>query len=334
MDPTEAKFYEALGLPVPEAGEQAQAPADPAAQPSQSAQAEGANAQDPADPAAGADENGRETDPRDPGADSADNEAGDGSDADKEPLTPQQRRENAARRRQQEQQAAIDKAVEAALNAEREKQNQQMQVFFARAGLKNPNTGEPITNFEQFDDWYKQHTLAQLQRDLKAGNLTVEALQQAMDTHPVIQQLQKQQAAAPAAAQQIPQQPQLNAAEQALVDADLAKISAWDPSIKSVNDLMTMPKADTFREYVKRGYSFADAYYHTHKERLDQQMIEAARQQALNNARGKDHLNSVTNSRASGMKEVPAAELAMFRAINPHATDAEIQAYYNKNCKH
>lgn len=334
MDLTEAMVYEALDLPVPEAGEQVQDSAAPADQPSQSAQDEGAQAQDPAAPAAGADENGRDTDPRNPGADSAEDDAEDGSGAENEPLTLQQRRENAARRRQQERQTAIDQAVQAALEAEREKQNKQMEVFFSRAGLKNPNTGEPITNFEQFDDWYKQHSLAQLQRDLKAGNLTVEGLQQAMDTHPVIQQLLQQQAAAAAAPQQIPQQPQLSAAEQALVDADLAKISAWDPSIKSVNDLMVMPGADTFREYVKRGYSFADAFYHTHKERIDQQMIEAAKQQALNNARSKDHLNSVTNSRANGMKEVPAAELAMFRAINPHATDAEIQAYYNKNCKH
>ena len=328
MDLTEAQFYEALDLPVPEAGENEQGVADPAVQPSQSAQGEGARAQDVADPATGAD-NVRQEEPED-----GDDDPGDGSGSDGQPLTLQQRRENAARRRQQEQQTAINQAVQAALDAEREKQNKQMEVFFARAGLKNPNTGEPITNFEQFDDWYKQHSLAQLQRDLKAGNLTVEGLQQAMDTHPVIQQLLQQQAAAPAAPQQIPQQPQLSAAEQALVDADLAKISAWDPSVKSVNDLMTMPKADVFRDYVKRGYSFADAFYHTHKERIDQQMIEAARQQALNNARGKDHLNSVTNSRASGMKEVPAAELAMFRAINPHATDAEIQAYYNKNCKH
>ena len=325
MDLTEAQFYEALDLPVPEVGENEQGVADPAVQSSQSAQDEGARAQDVADPATGAD-GVRHEEPED-----GDDDPGDGSGSDGQPLTLQQRRENAARRRQQEQQAAIDQAVQAALEAEREKHNKQMEVFFARAGLKNPNTGEPITNFEQFDDWHKQHSLAQLQRDLKAGNLTVEGLQQAMDTHPVVQQLQQQQAAAP---QQIPQQPQLSAAEQALVDADLAKISAWDPSIKSVNDLMTMTRADTFREYVKRGYSFADAFYHTHKERIDQQMIEAARQQALNNAHSKDHLNSVTNSRASGMKEVPAAELAMFRAINPHATDAEIQAYYNKNCKH
>lgn len=329
MNPTEAQYYEALGLPIPDAGAQVQEPAEPAEQPSQSAQAEGAQVQEPAAPASGAEKNVREEDPRDPGADSADDKADDGSGTDKEPLTPEQRRENAARRRQQEQQAAIDKAVEVALNAEREKQNQQMQGFFARAGLKNPTTGEPITTIEQFEDWYKQHTTAQLQRDLKAGKLTVEGIQHAMDSHPVIQQLQQQQAA-----QQPAQQPQLSASEQALIDADMAQISKWDPAIQSVTDLMRMPKADVFRDYVKRGYSFQDAFYHTHKERVDQQMIEAAKQQALNNARSKDHLNPVANSRSEGMVEVPREDLAMFRAINPHATDAEIQAYYNKNRKH
>lgn len=324
MKPTEAMYYEALGLPVPETGVQAQDSAVPAEQPSEAAQDEGVQAQDPAAPASGADDPMRVQDHRDPGADSANDDAGDGSNTDKEPLTPEQRRENAARRRQQEQQAAIDRAVETALQAEREKHNQQMQGFFTRAGLKNPTTGEPIDTIEKFEDWHKQYMNAQLRRDLKEGNLTVEAIQQAMETHPLLQQLQQQRMV----------QPQLSESEQAMVDADLAKISGWDPAIRSVDDLLKMPKADVFRDYVKRGYSFADAYYHTNKERIDQQMIEAAKQQALNNTRSKAHLNSVTNSRSEGMVEVPGEVLAMFRAINPHATDAEIQAYYNKNRKH
>ena len=328
-DITEAQVYEALGLPVPE-GVQGQEIADPAPQPSQAATETGAQGQEIADPAADAvstDPTG--TDDQKLGAVSAnDADAGDGSGQDKPPLTEQQRKENAARRRQQEMQAAIDQAVQNALKAEREKHDQQMQGFFAQAGLKNPTTGEPITTMEQFAEWQKAHTNAQIQRDLKAGNLTQEMLQQIIDGHPVVQKAQQlldQQQAADKARQ--------DAEDKARIDSELARISELDPSIKSVNDFLTMPKADVFREYVRRGYSFEDAFRLTHWERLQQQQIEAAKQQALNNTRSKEHLQTVGNSRSEGMVEVPADVLSFYRAINPHATEAEIQAHYNKNRK-
>lgn len=328
-DITEAQIYEALGLQIPE-GAKGQEPAAPAPQPSKAVTETGAQEQEPAAPASDATntvQSGADT--QEPGAVSADNsETGDDAGKDKPPLTDQQRKENAARRRQQEQQAAIDQAVENALKAEREKNNQQLQGFFAQAGLKNPTTGEPITNMDQFAEWQKAHADAQLQRDLQAGKLTAEGLQKVMDTHPVIQKTQQL-----LDQQQATQKAQQEAADKARIDAELARISELDPSITSAKDFLTMPKADVFREYVQKGYSFYDAFRLTHWERLEQQKVEAAKQQALNNARSKDHLNSVGNSRSEGMVEVPADELAYYRAINPRATDAEIQAHYNKNRK-
>lgn len=328
-DITEAQIYEALGLQKPE-GAQEQVPAEPAPQTSPAAQDTDAQEQEPAAPASGAANTVQSgTDTQEPGAVSA-NDADTGNDPgqDKQPLTEQQRRENAARRRQQEQQAAIDRAVENALNAEREKQNQQLQGFFAQAGLKNPTTGEPITTMEQFAEWQRQHDAAQLQKDLKAGKLTAEGLQKVMDTHPVIQKAQQlldhQQAA---------QKAQQEAEDKARIDAELARISELDPSIKSVGDLLKMPTAEAFRGYVKKGYSFEDAFYLSNRERLEQQKVEAAKQQALNNSRGKDHLNPVGNSRSEGAVAVPAGVMAMYRRLNPTATAEQIQNHYNKYMK-
>ena len=328
-DITEAKIYEALGLQIPE-GAQGQEPAAPASQTSPAATETGAQEQEPAAPASGnANSVQSGPDTQKPGAVSADDaDAGADPGQDRQPLTEQQRRENAARRRQQEMQSAIDQAVENALKAEREKQNQQLQGFFATAGLKNPATGEPITTMEQFTEWQKAHADAQLQRDLQAGKLTAEGLQKVMDTHPVIQKAQQlldQQQAA--------QKAQQDAEDKARIDAELARISELDPSIKSVGDLLKMPTAEAFKSYVKKGYSFEDAFYLSNRERLEQQKVEAAKQQALNNTRSKDHLNPVGNSRGEGMVEVPADVLAYYRAINPHASEAEIQAHYNKNRK-
>ena len=51
------------------------------------------------------------------------------------------------------------------------------------------------------------------------------------------------------------------------------------------------------------------------------------------NARGKSHLNAAPPSRGEGAVTVPAAEMALYRQLNPEATETEIQAAYNKYAK-
>ena len=324
MDYTEAQVYEAMGLTAPE-GANGQDVADPAAQPPENS-GEGAQGQGLAAPAAGGDP---QQENREPGVVNADDEAEDSPGEGKEPLTPQQRRENAARRRQQEQQQAIDDAVAAALKAERERVDQQMRGFFAQAGLRNPANNEPIENMEQFDAWRQEHAQAQLREDLRAGKLTPEILQQVLSQHPAIQRLMQEQQNQDSALKI-----QQETRERARIAEEIQRISKLDPSITAAKDLLTMPGADTFREYVNKGYSFEDAFKLTNWDRLMNQQADAARQQALNNANSKSHLNGISNARTGGMAEVPREELAIYRLLMPNASDAEIQAHYNKNRKH
>ena len=68
-----------------------------------------------------------------------------------------------------------------------------MAAFFARANLKNTVTGKPITTMEEFDAWRADYDAAKLQKDLKAGKLTPEALRSAVEQTPALQELRKQQ---------------------------------------------------------------------------------------------------------------------------------------------
>ncbi|MGM9626952.1 MAG: hypothetical protein ACI3V4_02510 [Faecousia sp.] len=325
---TEARLYEAFGLKAPEKdpgqGEQVQEPAAPASETAPADTGEGAQAQEPAEPAP------------DDAAVISDNEpdsTGEPEDLGterKQPLTLEQRRENAARRRQQEQQAAIDQAVSNALTAEREKQAGQMKEFFAKAGMKNTFTGQPITTLEEFDSWKREFDIQQLNKSLKDGKLTAEQLNQVIASHPAVQQAQTM------IRQNLQSQAQQqNAAEQERITAELAEIEKLSAqiggkTIGGVQDLLTMPKNQQFRGYVAKGYSFLDAYKLTHMEELSNAKAEAAKRQAINNDRGKDHLTAVGNPRGSGAASVPADQMRMFRAMNPNATDAQIQAFYNK----
>ena len=153
---------------------------------------EGGNDPEPAEPGAEVQEQGEE-----PGADSA-HEPPEGQELSQEQEEPEdqdgggkpaqqtkeQRAENARRRRQEEQEAAIKAAVEKALAEEREKSKADMAAFFARANLKNTVTGKPITTMEEFDAWRADYDAAKLQKDLKAGKLTPEALRSAVEQTP------------------------------------------------------------------------------------------------------------------------------------------------------
>lgn len=324
---TEAKLYEAFGLEAPaadagNAGGQAQEPAAPAPEGTPAEPETGAQVQEIAAPAEGS----ATQEPDNNDQNHQEGEPADGNQVpEKVPLTTEQRRQNAARRRQQEQQAATEQAINAALEAERQKQAADLEQFFVRMGVKNTFTNEPIKTMEEFNAWKQQYDAEQFGKDLKAGKATPEQFTQMIDNHPMVKQAQQ---VIQLSQQQQKQQEQ--AAIQQRVDADLAEISKLDPSIKTVADLLLMPKAEEFKAFVAKGNGFLDAYRLSHFEELTAANAEKARQQAINLTRGKDHLQATGGSRGSGAEPVPAGVMAMYRAFNPRATEAEIQAHYNK----
>lgn len=231
------------------------------------------------------------------------------------------RADAAARRRRQETQAAIDRALE----AEREKHRSELDAFFQAAGLKNTITGAPITNMDEFHAWKRAFDTAKLQNDLRDGKLTPEGLEQAISSSPSMRRMKQLLERDEQARRESGM-----AAAQAKIDAELREIHALDPSIRTAEDLLNMPAAKEFYEYVRRGNTFLDAFYLANRERLTQAAAEAAKQQAMNAARSKDHLHPAGASRGAGASSVPSEELELFRLLNPNATEAEIQSYYNK----
>lgn len=325
MSITENSLYEAFGLKAPE-----QEPAAPAAPDSTEPVLEGVNEPGPTDQV----QDGNEPAPTEQTpADAAESgqegtqepEGPSTGDGTKPALTEQQRRENAARRRKAEEQARIDAAVELAVKAERDRAEADMAAFFAKAQLKNTLTGEPITTMEQFNAWNEAFTADKLSRELAAGKLTPESLHKAIEDSPVVKKAQE-------IIRNSEQEAQRRQQEQAKarIDADLLEIQKHNPAIKEVKDLLTMPNFAQFREYVNKGLSYKDAYFLVNRESMAAAQAQAARQQAASNARSKDHLNS-TSIQGDGGVTVPPEELRMIRAWMPNATEAQIQAFYNKN---
>lgn len=333
-DMSEASVYKALGLGVPEAqGVQEQEPAEPVqTQPVETEPTQGVQEQEPAELVQGDADFDGENFEEGPSRQPEDLE----QDGKKE-LTPEERRVNAARRRQQEKQAAIDAAVADARREEQDRAAEALTDLFAQAGMKNNFTGEAITNLEQFRAWQKQYREDQFQRDLAAGKLTLEGLNEMVAEHPIVKQFQtamqqNQQPQTPEAtdAQQTEAQ---RAVDEARISQEIAEIGKLDPTVKSLSDILNGPNAKEFYEHVNKGHNFLDAYRLANFERLTTAKAQAAGRQAMINDRGKDHMRGANNSRGTGALSVPSKDMAMFRTFNPNATEAQIQAYYNKYMK-
>ena len=236
----------------------------------------------------------------------------------------EERRENAARRRQAERQAAIDAAVQAALEQQRQKYDAERQEFFEQAGVVNPFTNTPITNMDEFRAWREEQDNRKLQKELSSGKLTKETLEGIIDQHPAIQaarQAQEQEAAR--AAEEKQQRFLQNVEEQ------LAEIRKTDPSIQTVKDLMERPYSQAFYDAVQRGNNYIDAFYLATRGTQFNEVEEKARQSAINNLTGKNHLKATSVGGRAGATITPE-ERAMYRLFNPEATDQQIQRFQNK----
>lgn len=323
MEITEEKLYEVFGV-SPDKGEKESEAAEQTedrdtssvADATPSPQGEGNEAGDTVPEEAG--EESGEEDSESGDAETEEAEEPDGTQS------PEQRKQNAARRRQQERQAAIDAAVQAALQERDDRYAQEQEEFFRKAGLINPFTKEPITNMEEFNAWRSEQDNQKLQKELQSGKLTKETLNELIDQHPAVQAARQAQAQEQAA-----EEARKDQVFQQEVERQLQEIRKTDPEIKTVADLMNRPYSKEFYEAVQRGNNFLDAFYLATRGQAQEQAAAAARQSAVNNLTGKSHLRATSIGGRPGAT-VTADEREMYHLFNPKATDAEIQRYQNK----
>lgn len=327
MELTEEKLFEAFGVSQRAQAEREQGGSDPAAGEDQQQAAQDTQAgQEP-----GQEEQGGAEDQEDNQGTQTGEQAGQQpaqGQKDKPAQTPEERRENAARRRRQEQQAAIDRAVAQARQEEQQAAERRQQDFFAKAGLKNSFTGAPITNMEEFEAWKTAFDEARIQKELQAGKLTRESVDAMIAANPTVRRAEE-------IIRQSQEQAKAQAQRQAQerIDGELAEIHKLDPSINGVEDLLHMPNAKAFYDLVKKGNTFLDAFRLANFEQLAAAQADAARQQAMTNARGKDHLRGTGTQQGEGAPSIPPEEMEMFRRFNPKATEDQIRAYYQKTKK-
>ena len=210
--------------------------------------------------------------------------------------------------------AAMRRKAEA--DAEK-RMNAELDKSIASLGLTDPYTNKPITNHAEMQA-YRQRFVEEQRKEMqeKAG-MSPEDYQRFVDSLPEVQ-------AGKAAQQKV-----IDLEIRAKIDSQMREIQMISPEIKSMEDLSKLDNFDKLYDMVGKGYELADAYKVLNYDRLTAKAAEAAKQQALNSIGGKNHLQPVT-PRGQGAVPVPADVVAEYRALMPEATDAEIQAHYNK----
>lgn len=277
--------------------------------------AQGENEQETAEPAA-------DGDTAADGADTPENgepeKTAAGTEDEPDRQSPEQNARYAAARRKAEQER--DAAIAQAKLDARAEADRYLNETIAGMGLKNPYTDKPITTKEEYDAYKAKFDEERRGKIAKSAGMNDEEFKRYIDELPEVR------AAKAAAAQAQEAQAKLR------IDEQLREIRELDPTVKELGDLTKMENYSEFYERVKRGMTLTEAYKLTNYERLTQKTAAASRQAAINNMNSKAHMTS-TSARGTGAISVPADVKEMYLAFNPDATDAEIQAHYNKNHK-
>lgn len=189
-------------------------------------------------------------------------------------------------------------------------------------GITNPVTGQPITNLFEYWQALTAQQQQNAERQLQDNGVDPSLIKKMVASDPTVLQ-----------AQAVMQQMQMNQAN-AQILKDIEEIGKIDPNIKSKEDLMNAPYKDALIDYCqKHGTTLIDAYKVLNFDHTLQHQSEAARQQAINQMRGKSHLNSQSTGVAQedDYVEVPADIMARWKEEGK--TEKQIRALYKSVAK-
>lgn len=200
--------------------------------------------------------------------------------------------------------------------AEINRMNQQVAAMCR--GLTHPTTGQPITSVRDYMDALAIQQRQASEQVLEEKGIDPQMIDRMIASNPVVMQ-----------AQQVIEQTKQNEAE-AQLQRDIAEISKIDPNIKSLGDLANLPNFQDMVNYVAQmdgKASIVDAYKLINFESFMNHTNVAARQQAINQMRGKDHL-ATQSGVATEEDDIDVPADIMARWKEDGKTEKQIKALY------
>ena len=186
-------------------------------------------------------------------------------------------------------------------------------------GITHPVTGAPITNMQEYMSALEAQQKIARNQALEEKGIDPKMIDRMIESNPVVMQ-----------AQRVIEQAKNNEA-MAQIQRDVAEISKYDPSIKTFEDLANLPNYADMVDFVAQTggkASIVDAYKMLNFDSFMNHTNESARQQAINQMRGKSHLQSQGTGVATENDDVEVPAEIMSRYKSEGKTEKQIRELY------
>lgn len=219
--------------------------------------------------------------------------------------------------------AAARRRAESEAKARYEKEQAEKDAFYAQLcqGRVNPETNMPITTEAEYMEALQAQRRMDVQNELQSKGVNPSVIEQYIANSPEIKESKRMLA----------ELQDKQARDQ--LQEDIKTIMSIDRSYESTDDLI---KSEAFQSAVEMcrntpGLRVQDAYKIVNFDNLRDAGVKAAKQAAVNEARGKDHLKSTPKS-STGKEsvEIPETEYSKWKRFYPDKSRKELNALYAK----
>ena len=219
--------------------------------------------------------------------------------------------------------AAARRRAESEAKAKYAREQQERDAFYAHMcqGKVNPETHQPIRSEAEYREAMAALERVKMSQQLSDAGIDPNVINQMIANNPAIRE-----------AERLLAQNQENQVQQ-MINEDIKQIMALDKAFASEDELIQSEEWQKAADYCRSrpGVRISEAYKIVNFDNLRNVSRQAAKQAAINEAKGKGHMKTAPNSpTGKGDVEIPESELAKWQRFYPDKSSKELTALYAK----
>ena len=210
--------------------------------------------------------------------------------------------------------------------AERTALDAEFKRLFGKA--VNPLTNKPIESAVDYLKAWEEQQRRDDEEERKAAGISNERFSQMVQNLPEYKQAMAQLELLKKEKDQLQK-----AHEEEYFNDALKEIQKMDPSIKSREELEKHASyPEVYDLVMKHGLTLEKAFKYANIDALSAKESAAAKQAAINQAKGKNHMEATGTGVAvdDNLADVPASTMAEYKKFYPNLTEAQIKVKYNE----
>ena len=203
------------------------------------------------------------------------------------------------------------------------RQQQEIDASYARqyGHLVNPETNQPIRGAKDYFEALAAQERIAAREQLQQANVDPSLIDRMIQNSPAIRQ-------AEAATAELN-----NIRAKQMMEEDFKEVLKMDPTLASQDDIINADNYQDVVNYVAThpGMRFSDAYKLVNFDRLASSRTQAAKQAAINDVKGKNHLSTgAALNVADNQEDIPASMIEQYKELFPDKSMKELKSLYNQ----